>query len=231
MDDKYGQYVHQIQQFLQRLKTTKRVSTSETRSTDVNVNLPKLNLPVFSGGYMEWKSFFDLFKGAVINNTRLTKSQNLQHLKSSLTRDGDKLLHSITITEDNFHIAIDILEIRYDNKRLILRSHLHEIFKQRSLTSENSKDLRTLMETTEENRLALLNRGQPVDQQDTFFVYLLTERLSIEARKGWKISTPRREPQRYDQLEEHHLCDRHQLVINSSTRKEVTWHQKRFRLI
>ena len=114
---------------------------------------------------MEWKSFFDLFKGAVIDNTRLT----LQHLKSSLTGDADKLLHSITITDDNFDIAIDILENRYDNKRLTLRSHLHEIFSQRSLTNENSKDLRTLMETTEEHRLALLNHGQPVDQQDIFF--------------------------------------------------------------
>ena len=163
-----------------------------------------------------------MFKGAVTNNTRLTKSQNLQHSKSSLTRDADKLLHSITITEDNFHIAIDILEIRYDNKRLILRSQLHEIFKQCSLTTENSKDLRTLVETTEEHRLTLLNRGLPADQDDTFFVYLLTERLSIETRKAWKISTPRRDPQRYDQFAEHHLCDRHRLVINSSTGKEVT---------
>ena len=72
LDDKYGQYVHQIQQFLQRLKTTTGISTSTARPIDVNVNLPKLNLPVFSGGYMEWKSFFDLFKGAVIDNTRLT---------------------------------------------------------------------------------------------------------------------------------------------------------------
>ena len=93
LDDKYGQYVHQIQQFLQRLKTPTGVSTSTARPIDVNVNLPKLNLPVFSGGYMEWKSFFDLFKGAVIDNTRLTKSQKLQHLKSSLTGDADKLLH------------------------------------------------------------------------------------------------------------------------------------------
>ena len=39
------------------------------------------------------------------------------------------------------------------------------------------------METTEEHRLALLNRGQPVDQKDIFFVYLLTERHPLKHGK------------------------------------------------
>ena len=69
LDEKFGQCVHQLQQFLHRFKTPTGVSTGTARSIDVNVNLPKLNMPVFSGGYMEWKSFFDLFKGSVIDNT------------------------------------------------------------------------------------------------------------------------------------------------------------------
>ena len=39
-----------------------------------------------------------------------------------------------------------------------------------------------------------------MDQQDIFVVYLLTERLHIETRKAWEVSTTGREPQRYDQL-------------------------------
>ena len=109
LDDKNGQYVHQNQQFLQKLKTPTGVSTNTVRSIDVNVKLPKVNLLVFSGGNMEWKSFFDMFKEAVNDNTRLTKNQKLHHLKSSLTGDADKLLNSITITDDNFDIAIDFL--------------------------------------------------------------------------------------------------------------------------
>ena len=109
LDNKNGQYVHQNQQFLQKLKTPTGVSTSTVRSIDVNVKLPKVNLPVFSGGNMEWKSFFDMFKEAVNDNTRLTNNQKLHHLKSSLTGDADKLLNSITITDDNFDIAIDFL--------------------------------------------------------------------------------------------------------------------------
>ena len=70
------------------------------------------------------------------------------------------------------------------------------------------------METTEEHRLALLNHGKPVDQQDNFFVYLLMERLPIETRKSWENSTPGREPQRYDQLK-NYLEERCQALATS----------------
>ena len=49
LDDKCGHYVHQNQQFILRLKPPRQVSTSDSRSKDVNVNLTKLNLSVFSG--------------------------------------------------------------------------------------------------------------------------------------------------------------------------------------
>ena len=76
LDDKYAQNVYQIQQSRPRLKTSTPVSTGDIRSTDVNCNLPKLILPVFSRGCMEWKSLIDLLEGAVIYNARLPKSQN-----------------------------------------------------------------------------------------------------------------------------------------------------------
>ena len=103
---------------------------------------------------MEWKPFIELFKRAVIDNTRLAKSRKLQHLKSILIGDAHKQLHSITITNDSFDIVIDILENRYDNNHLILRRRSDKNFKQRSLTAEISKDFWNLMETTEEHRLA-----------------------------------------------------------------------------
>ena len=38
--------------------------------------------------------------------------------------------------------------------------------------NRNFKDLRTLIETTEENRLALLNHGHPVDPKDILVVFV-----------------------------------------------------------
>ena len=57
---------------------------------------------------------------------------------------------------------------------MILRAHAHAISTQKQLTNETAKDLRQLVETVEEHRLALEYMGQPVDQQDIYLVYLVT---------------------------------------------------------
>ena len=58
------------------------------------------------------------------------------------------------------------------------------------------------METVEEHRLALSNLGQPVDDQDIFFVYLIAEKLPAETRKCWELSSPGRNPQRYHDIKD-----------------------------
>ena len=46
--------------------------------------LPKLELPVFSGGYTEWIAFYDLFDCAINKRADLSDVQKLQYLKCSL---------------------------------------------------------------------------------------------------------------------------------------------------
>ena len=76
---------------------------SDTMRKSANIKLPELNVPHFSGNYMEWTSFIDLFKGAVIDNNSLQGSQKLQCLNVS------KLLALIPVTNHNFDIAMNSL--------------------------------------------------------------------------------------------------------------------------
>ena len=197
-DDKIGQHVDLINRFVMYKRTPARSSTPRlaTGPAITNVKLPKLELPTFCGDYKDWTSFFDQFNGAVTSNSQITDSQNLQYLKTSVKGDAAKLLTSLQITDANFSTAFDILRNRY-NKRLILGANVHAIVSQKPVTNENSKALRDLMETVEEHRLALRNLGQPVDDQDIFFVYLIAEKLHAETRKSWELSSPGRNPQRY----------------------------------
>ena len=210
-DDKLVQQLDQIDRFIKTNTSAASTSTSlslpsSTRSTPssttttTTTKLPKLDLPTFSGDYLTWTSFFDLFKGAVHNNPTLLDSQKLQYLKASLKGDAAKLLSSVTITDANYTVALKMLRDRYQNNRMILRSHVNAIAVQKPLTQETAKDLRQLLETVEEHRLALENMGQPVNQQDVFLVYLITEKLPAETRKFWELSTPGTEPQTYDDL-------------------------------
>ena len=168
-------------------KTPARNSTPRlaTGPSITNVKLPKLELPTFCGDYKDWTSCFDQFNAAVTNNSQITDSQKLQYLKTSVKGDA------------NFSTACDILRISYNNKRLILRADVHAIVSQKPVTIENTKALPDLMETVEEHRLALSKLGQPVNDQDILFVYLIEEKLPAETRKFWEFSSPGRNPQRY----------------------------------
>ena len=123
------------------------------------MKLPNLELPTFCGDYKDWTSFFDQINGAATSNSQLTHSEKFQYLKTTLKGDAAKLLTSLQISDANFSTACDILKNRCNNKRLILRAHLHAIVAQKSLAKENPKALRDLMETIEEHRLVLSNLG------------------------------------------------------------------------
>ena len=114
--------------------------------------------------------------------------------------EASKMLTSITVTDDNFDVAMEILQNRYDNRRLILRAHIHGIVSYRPVSHENIRELRKLVDTMEEHRLSLRNMGQPVEHQDPFFVYLIAEKLPIETRKFWELSSERKELQTYQEL-------------------------------
>ena len=89
---------------------------------------------------------------------------------------------------------------RYENKRIIISTYLHSIVSYRSLATDNKKDLRNLIEAKDEHRLALPNLREPINSQDIFFVYLISEKLPTETRKQRELSSKGKEPQRYAEL-------------------------------
>ena len=197
-DDKLVQQLDPIHRFIKSNIPTVRGTTSATTTRNTppltTVKLPELDLSTFSGDYLSWTSFFDLFTGAVHNNGTQQNSQKLQYLKASLKGDAAKLLASVTITDANYTVGVKMFRGRYQNNRMILRTQVHAISTQKHLTNETAKDLRQLVETVEEQRLALENMGQPVHQQDIFPVYLVTEKLPADTRKFWELSTPGTDP-------------------------------------
>ena len=205
-DDKICQNIDYVHRFVKRkTRHSSQESSFALGSTTIsrniqNINLPKLDLRSFSGNYLDWISFFDRFKGVVIDNDQLTNSLRLRYLKSAVEGEASKMLTSITVTDDNFDVAMEISHNQYDNKRLILRAHIHGIVSYRPVSSENTRELRKLVDTMEENRLSLRNMGQPVEHQDPFFVYLIAEKLPTETRKFWELSSKGKEIQTYQEI-------------------------------
>ena len=105
-------------------------STSSTLPTS-KLRLPKLQLPTFTGSYTDCMSFIIFFRASVDKNIQVTNSEKLNYLKARVKGDATKLNSSITITDPNFIIAIDLLIERHENRRSIVQAHLQKIWGQR----------------------------------------------------------------------------------------------------
>jgi len=109
-----------------------------------HIKLPKLELPKFSGKYEEWFPFFDTFNALIHVNASLNNVQRLQYLKSSVTGDAAKIISALEISGANYEVAWNLLKERYDNKRIIVHSHVKAIMDLPSMTKENAVELRQI---------------------------------------------------------------------------------------
>jgi hypothetical protein len=152
------------------------------------VKLPEIKLPTFGGVVTEWQSFKDLFKSAVHDRTDVAKSNKLSYLKSCLDGDAKQLISSMQSTDDNYDIAWDLLEKRYENEREIFFGILLKFTNQAVLTGESAIGLRSLLDISQECIRALKNLNVVVDNWDGIIVFLLFQKLDSTTRRYWELS-------------------------------------------
>ena len=164
------------------------------------MKLPTINLPTFSGKYNEWLSFWDLFSAAVDSNASLSPVQKLHYLKTSCKDDGLRPIASLSLIADNYETAKQTLKARFENKRCIVREHLHLICTQLTIKSETASQLRHLMENVTKNLQSLQAAGVPTGDWDPWLVYTVSEKLDPETRKQWELHLPGVELQSFRDL-------------------------------
>ena len=131
-------------------------------------------------------SFIDLFTASVDSNKTLSDAQKLQYLKTSVKEEPYRLISSLTITNTTYSVAQNILRKRYENKKVIVREHIHSNVSFNAIKSENATLLRKLIETTDKYVSCLQNLGVDTDSSDPIVIYLVTGRLDAVTRKDWE---------------------------------------------
>ncbi|EFN70447.1 hypothetical protein EAG_00328, partial [Camponotus floridanus] len=84
-------------------------------------------LPTFNGDQLAWDSFRDQFMSLVHEVDGLAPIQKLQYLRSSLTGEAAAVVSGIEMTANGYVSAWDELVTRYDNKRVLLSSHMRAL--------------------------------------------------------------------------------------------------------
>ena len=172
----------QQEKSLKDILSSKNVSASETK-------LPQLDLKSFSGGYAQWSEFYDTFSCVVDSRSNLAPVQKLQYLKSCLKEEAATLVKNLSLNDANYPIAISSLKARYENVKNIRKAHFDAIFNVSSVTKKNAYNLRKLIAVFDENLKALENLNEPVNQWNSWLVYLLKKKLDSDTRFEWEKLT------------------------------------------
>ena len=164
-------------------KNTFITSNSSRNVTNYNAGFefPKLQAPIFHGGYDTWLTFHDSFKSMCHDNPSLSPIQKFHYLKACLKEQAAEVIASLEITTNNYEVAWDLLTTRYDNRNFIVNSHIKALFEIPHVSKEFS--VQALLDHVQGRIRALRALGQPVDQWDWILIFIIRGKLNNYMRE------------------------------------------------
>lgn len=167
--------------------TSQNTSFSQPNQFANSVKLPEINIPPFLGEISEFPAFFEMFDTLIAQNAALSNVQKLIYLKSYLKQEPLNLINNLALISDNFEVAVNILKQRYENKFLIINSHLKNLIELPSLQKCTTNNLREFLTKIKQNVESLKNLKLPVDQWDIILIYIFCSKLDYNSRKAFEV--------------------------------------------
>ncbi|XP_065180165.1 uncharacterized protein LOC135810600 [Sycon ciliatum] len=159
-----------------------------------SVNLPKFEIPTFSGDFLKWAEFHDMFVASIDANQGLSGVQKLSYLRDHVTGLARDAIAGLPISDTNYTTALDILRKRFGNDQLRVNAHYTAIM-DLPPASNATPSLRRLHDALEVHLRSLTALGENVNQ--AVFVSMITNKLprttlaALELKKGpqsWTVS-------------------------------------------
>ncbi|XP_017881659.1 uncharacterized protein LOC108625850 [Ceratina calcarata] len=150
----------------------------------IHINLPKLDLPKFSGSYEAWPGFADSFCSAIHNMPRFSDAQKLIYLRSCLTGNSADKIESLQSTDANYTVAWDLLEKSYNDPNALLIKHVKAFFEFPTCNKASSRSIGDISDSARKHYRALEALQKPF--LEIFPIYAVISKLDDETRLKWK---------------------------------------------
>ena len=179
-----------LDSLLKELKTPSQpsepspVSTSSqaTGSMSHSTKLPKLVLKKFSGDPKTWQEWWDSFKVAVHENG-ISDVEKFNHLRSLVEGAAYATIAGLSLTEENYKTAIDLLQERFAQKQIIINSHMDAMLKLNSVsTMADIKKIRQIYDQVEIHVRGLQAQGVDSAQYGTLLIPIMMAKIPEDLR-------------------------------------------------
>ena len=109
---------------------------------------------------MEWQTFLDTYTAVIHNSKTLSNVEKFTYLRSYIEKDALNAISGISLTNDNYDKAWELLQERFGNTQVIITSHMNELLKMRKITSEKDlQGMRKLYDDVENHVRCLQSLG------------------------------------------------------------------------
>ncbi|KAH8366870.1 hypothetical protein KR084_011913, partial [Drosophila pseudotakahashii] len=170
-----AQILEQIQQGFP--KSSQPPASSPQDYISFGCQLPPIDTEIFSGDYLRWPTFRDLFTAIYIDNPSLTPVEKLYHLNAKTSGEAHSIVSKSPLTNDGFRSAWTNLTERFENKRFQVNSHLKTLFNVQSMAQESGAALKELQHTIQGCLTALELSSIQIENWDPILVYICSTKL------------------------------------------------------
>lgn len=147
-------------------------------SSVVSVNLPKLNIPTFSGDSSQFLEFFNSFTSAIDSNQSLSNVDKFIYLKSFLSGEASKTVAGFVLNDENYHSCLKLLKDRYGKQEHLISCFVNKLLEIEPVKfSSNIKGLRSLYDESEISIRNLQSMGIASDNFGHLLIPILLKQL------------------------------------------------------
>lgn len=150
------------------------------------IRLPRIEVPKFDGEINKWPEFRELFCTMIHDNKKLNDVQRIQYLKTHVCGSAAEVIKHFQVNANNYSSAWNLLNRRYNNKKLLINNNLKRLLTQRYIREDKSNEIKTLLDTTKEIIYSLKNYGENVSAWNSIIVFIITQRLPNETLSLWE---------------------------------------------
>jgi hypothetical protein len=106
---------------------------------------------------------------------------------SSVTNEVHQLIQNLPVTQQNFHVAWNLLCDGYNNERLIAAAHVKSLLSMLVINKESATDLRTLINQFQINLNAIKALDLSIPLHEVLLSQILIEHVDEATRKQWEM--------------------------------------------
>ena len=160
---------------------------------EVQARLPKLKLPNFHGEQREWTPWWQQFEVMVDSKAHIPGVTKFAYLCSVLLGDAKAVIAGLSITEENYKAAIDLLKSRYGRPDREIFTHISDMLAVQVPSSPTVDQLYSLYHTLQSHIRSLAALEITGAQYGVILTPLILSRLPEDLRMEWVRAGERKE--------------------------------------